>query len=237
MERSFHPIHQSEDLDVVDVEVTFIVGTGGINPEAINPDSLRYNEVVNPEWQIQLPVVIEPGHSRVRYQGGLSISSTPSQLVFSQIGDALGSWNDVCLGALKRYLLVAPPQLDYRFVAIAPRSVVLRPFGHTGEPESLLSAAGKGVQFAGIAPDVQVRLSYQINGKSISLYVSEATKRDDPSTVETRFRGHLRHNVTGNQLSEKRRAVDEILNNAGDDIGAFHELARQFVLNSLAEEQ
>ena len=234
--RTQPPIH-IEDLSVVDVEVAFILAVGGMNPATVNPDFLRYNEIVPPEWQVRFPVAIEPGYCRVRYDGGISITSTPQQLVFSQAGDSLGSWNDACLGVLKRFLSMAPPPLDYRFVAIAPRSIILRPSVHPGEPASILTAAGKGVQLAGVSPDVHVRLSYQVNGSDISVYVSEAVTPDKPSVVETRFRGHFRHRVAGNELSEKRTAVEGILDHAGDDVSVFHELARQFVMNSLTKEQ
>ena len=221
---------QAEAPAVVLNELGIRLITPRIDTAHINPDFLRYNEIVAPDWAIEYPVVIESGLSLIQYDNGLSFTATNDYLAISHHAEPLATDEIVSPSVASRYLEMAPWSIEYSAV-------------HT-ELNGSMDAAGQGIErrfsplhrlssgmiFHDTAPNVQARVGYRFDDKSITMYIHEIG--DDNFINSVHFSIHIYKSVDVNLSNvERTRFVDSAIKNWKDDIDSFSQLAFQFYRN------
>ena len=89
-------------------EFSVVIAANFNNPAILNPDFLLYNEIVDNRYEVNDSPITTPAFSQVIFNNGISVSSSPDQVVFQQKGDKLSS-NDICSPSIAmRYLKCVP---------------------------------------------------------------------------------------------------------------------------------
>jgi hypothetical protein len=189
---------------------------------SVNPDFLRYNGIVDAGWRVEGPVAAEPGLSRIVYDNGLTVRASKDHVVFIQTGQSMNLDDFVSPGVAMRFMSSVAPRSGYEVVAFDPRGFVRLPEGAPGAPATVLSALGGRLPFEEALPtSVQARVSYDLEGREITLYVGERAS-------ELRFSAHIHHNIVGSGVSEQAAFVRTVLDSWRDDLADFDRLAIQF---------
>ena len=223
------PAHEGHigGLTVAPYEVSTVlessVGFAGL----INPDFLRFNQIVDSEWLLQLPVVIRSSSSYVRYRNGLSLNANDESLTISQRGAPLALDDVVSPEIANRFLAVAPPN-TYEAVRFEVTSSVECPMQESKGLSSPLLALGIALNSNGIVPKVQTRIEYETDEKTTTLYIFEDEAEDDSESVMIHFRGHILRNVIGDTENQQKLYIEEVLNGWRKDVDEFLDLALRF---------
>lgn len=119
MENKKQSIDERKMPFVSNDQLTIALFASDIVPGLINPDFLRYNEIVDPDWKLEPPVFVESGHSQFSYSNGLSLKATKEFLFVSHLKNDLSFEDALCREVVRKYMQVAPPA-DYDFIGIDP---------------------------------------------------------------------------------------------------------------------
>ena len=196
------------------------------SPGHINPDFLRFNAIVDPGWQLDLPVIIESGFSQVNYTNGLSVNAGEDYFRVSQFGQPLNLEEIAVPDVFSRYLEVAPWSVNCEFIVVDWRGI----FGISNQSDGLGSSPlhdlGRRANFNGIAPDTLVRVTYQFPDKTLAMFVSETIEGN--TVTEVQCRAYVRRSMENLPVDEREELVHSVLEGLSEDINGFVELATQF---------
>lgn len=203
------------------------LGAARVAPGHINPDFLKYNGIVESDWQVERPVVIEARFSSVRYSNGLEISATVDSVMVSHTGRPLVIEEIFVADVAKRYLTVAPRQTEYNSIMLDWQGVVR--FGDDGfAPQtSPLHDMAQKIKFADLAPSMQARAFYRgASNKSVAVYLSETVRENAITGI--RLRVHIHPDMDDVPLEKRKAFIQSILENWQDDLRDCEKLACQF---------
>ena len=227
MERSTPAQQQPEAPAVVLNGLSIVLMARRIDTAHINPDFLRHNGIVDPGWQIAPPVIIESGLSLIQYSNGLSVTATNDDLVISQSGAPLASDEIVSPSVASRYLTMAPWSVEYSAVHTdlnGSMDVAGQGIERRFSPLHRLSS---GMLFHDTAPNVQARVVYQFDDKSITMYITEIG--DDISVGNVRFSTHIHRDIDGDlSTADRNDFIESVVGNWQSDVADFSNLAFQF---------
>ena len=216
-------------------ELAIVLGASRFDPAHINPDFLRYNEIVDAAWQVNPPVIIESGFSLVKYDNGLALTATNDDLRVSQIIQDSGVEETVVPEVLNRYLNTSPWPVEYQHI----HTDLVGSMRIDGDGLELrlspFSELSSQVQFNDVTPIIQVRAAFLLSDKSITIYVSEIRNADEVTAL--RFSAHIHRDIDNVVSSgERDEFVKSTLEKWNDDIRDFDELACQFYLSYVQKE-
>ena len=220
-----------------------------ISPTLINPDFLRFNEIVEPSWRVVRPVIVEPDYCRIRYDNGLSITTHDDHIVITQRAAAveqqdstltvtpLTADNVLCVGMATRYLHLANPDSPYGILSIDPQGWMEVPEVNLPFLSSPLKEFATQVPFGGESPVVDARARYTLQDKRVVMYISEAPPQDPGDTFRLQFSGEFIRNLDGETGREQEPVITNLLDNWEQDIRDFDDLAHQFYLSYIRREK
>ena len=237
MERSARADREQERPTFYLIQLNVYLINPSTSPSLINPDFLRYNEIVDPSWQLERPVLVEPESSQIRYTNGLSLSAYDSHVVITQnaVTDPqrstitpLTSNNVLCIGIAERYLNLVPADQPYETVSIDPIGWIEVPEQTVAMLSSPLQEVAKGIQYEGKVPEVQARAIYEFEDKRIVLYASEIPSQGPDNTLRLRFTGEILRNLEAAAPENQVSSIATVLDNWEQDINDFEDLANKF---------
>ena len=226
---------QGNKPEIAITDLNIVLDASSFDPAHINPDFLRHNGIVNSDWQVEYPVIIESGFSLVKYTNGLSLTADRDSLAVSQTGSSLVPEEIVVPEIVNRYLTVAPWQIDCTVISTNLRGSISIADSSVGQQISPLHRLAQEVPFGGVIPNLQVRVFYGFSDKSITMYVVENT--DENIITGINFRAHIHRDMDKDEpLDERREFIPSVVEKSKEDLNDFVELARQFYFNYLQEE-
>ena len=223
-------LNNSEN-DAITVEHTglaVLLRPSNIEPSSLNPDFLRYNQIADAEWTVETPVIVGSGFSRVRYDNGVSVSASQEQVTFTQVKRPLELEDVVCPSMALRFLSLLPSRAEYNSVGIDPRARIQLPAESEGQRHSVLSDFSQNFVFEDVPPRVQARLSYNLDGRLITVYVAESSDE----LPDLRFNAHIHRDVLRQDQTAQLEFVRTTIESWNQDIEAFNRLITQFYLKS-----
>ena len=170
--------------------------TSDTNPAHVNPDFLRFNEVIPAEWPVSRPVTLEAGFSRVGYENGLSVTATDNSVSFNQrhLEDP-----DVELAVpyvAGRYLDHPPEYLRFNSVGIGLAFIIGGP--RSAELSPLLSALA--VPYRDTVPNVFLRSMYRLRNMRVNITIGEGPSRPPGEASSLNIRGQVTYRVLKGRL-------------------------------------
>ena len=218
---------QANQPEVVHHALTITLGAPGIDPGHINPDFLKYNGIVDSDWQVERPVIIEPGVSLVRYDNGLAFSAGESYIRVVHTGSSLTRETIFTADVMQRYLEVAPWPVEYHCVMTDWRGIIRFNEDGLDLPASPLHSLAQKAQFGGIVPSMQARAAYgEDSDKSITVYLSELVEENTITGIQLNI--HIHRDMDDVLSEERREFINSTLKNWQDDIKELEDLASRF---------
>ena len=223
-----------ESIPLVHTGIGVLLRPSNIEPSSLNPEFLRYNQIIGEDWKIETPVVVEPRFSRVRYDNGVVVAASRDQVTFTQTKRPLELGEVVCPSMALRFLSLMPWSAEYRIVSLDPTARIQLPKPTSDESPSLLAGIGQRFPFDDAFPRVQARLSYDFEERSITLYVGEQERQDDGTSSELHFSAHIHRDVPSTVREEQLEYVRSILEAWEQDLADFDRLVTGFYLKSIS---
>ena len=219
------------------LELAIYIINPGMTPSLINPEFLRVNEIVEGSWILMRPVVLDGSSSTVRYQNGVSVTATNSQVVISQrapIPEPEGPitpliMEDILSPRVATQLIqVMPTDGPYELVTIDPVGFMAIADDGQDASTSPLRHVARRIPFEETIPDVQTRALYSLDDKEVTLITAEFDLDGNGEPQALQFSGEFRRSVVGNNRQEQIKFVENVLNNWKQDIEEFNKMACRF---------
>ena len=150
-------------------EIAIVIVGQNHNPSVLNPDFLRHNDIVPEGLELAEPAIGTLAFSQVVYNSGLRIVSEPNRISFAE--NVLGGEKPVCPGVARRYLREVP---HVRYTAIGINPVGVLSAKSPIFPAGLLKT-GEWLQFDGVSPSAEIKLTYKLGGQTVNLTVKTDT--------------------------------------------------------------
>ena len=204
------------------VEFSVVLVATANNPSILDPDFLQYNEIVDPNWQVQESPVSNPAFAQVSFEGGLTVTADLNRVIFEQkAGGTL-----VASEVAKRYLQQVP-HVPYSAIGINPKF-----FLHsTGEHLSLMGSGahdqGTRMSFKDAVPTVQLKLTYGYETRTIFLDVVQIEQTtDNPRLSGMLFQANVHRAVDGPNAQTRNKLIRSILDRWEDDLEDISQLSK-----------
>lgn len=157
-------------------ELSVVVGAEHHNPTVLNPDFLRINGIVPPEWELGANPVCTDPLARVEYANGVVIHAQFDRIIFAQ--EMLGRQDgDAVVANVAMQYVATLPHVRYTAVGINPK-------GHV-RAESLEQARAFAVdnfvadgpwkEWNGRRASVVTKFIYPIEGGTLNLTVESGS--------------------------------------------------------------
>ena len=227
MESNTPATQQAESPAVALNDLSIVLAAHHIDTAHINPDFLRYNEIVDSDWTIEHPVIIESGFSLIQYGNGLSLTATNDDLAISHRGARLAMDEIVSPAVASRYLARASWTVDYRAIHINLNGSMDVADQKIELDLSPLHRLSSGMLFHDTAPNVQARVFYQFDDKAITVFVAESV---DAGFVESiHFHASMSRGFDNDSaVIDRIDLIDSIIENWQADVDDCVKLASRF---------
>ncbi|WP_445214872.1 hypothetical protein [Brasilonema sp. UFV-L1] len=139
----------------------------------MNPDFLKYNQIVPRDWELAMPPICTPPISQVVFKNGVNIVAQsdrvsfwealdPEHLVF-QVPDISSKYIEIV------------PSVDYRAVGININAHIVAEKKEDNQDTVLTKviAAGKWKNFQGKSPNAVVQFMYQLDNTNLTIAIQE----------------------------------------------------------------
>ena len=207
------------------VEFSVVVIATANNPSILNLDFLQYNEIVNPDWQVQGSPVSNPAFAQVSFEGGLTVTADLNRVIFEQLGDNLGD-RLIVSEVAKRYFQQVP-NVPYSGIGINPKFFLRSTGEHLPLMKSVVRDQGTWMSFKDVAPTVQLKLIYSYEARTISLDVAQIEPTvDDQTFYGTLFQANVHRDVEGPNAQARNKRIQSILDRWEDDLEDIRQLSK-----------
>ena len=206
-------------IEIVEFSVVLVATEN--NPSILNLDFLRYNEIVDPDWQEQDPPVLNPAFARVSFENGLTVTADRKRVIFEQSGDRL-----LASEVAKRYFQQVP-HVSYSGIGINPKFFLHSTGEHLPIMESVVRDQGVWMSFKDVAPTVQLKLIYRYEARTIFLDVAQIEQTpDDPTFSGILFQANVHRDVEGSNAQTRNKRIQSILDGWEDDLKDVRQLSK-----------
>ena len=214
------------NVDLIELSVVLLATSN--NPSILNPDFLRYNEIVDANRQVQEPCISSPAYSQVTFQGGLTVKADPDRVIFEQRGDNLAIEDIVCPEMAKCYLKKVP-HVPYRAIGINPKGFRLSEGEAADRVADALIDKGAWMSFKDLTPEIQLKAIYRYPERAIMLDIAEVKKKgtDGRHLPGILFQANFHRDITETSPQERIVRLLSIIDSWKKDLSDFHLLVRK----------
>lgn len=215
------------NVDLVEFSVVLLATSN--NPSILNPDFLRYNDIVDASWQVQEPRISTPAFSQVIFKDGLTVTADPDRIIFAQTGDRLAAADIVCPEMAKRYAEKIP-HVPSRAVGINPKGYRRSEGEAADRVADALIDTGEWMAFQDVIPEIQLKAVYRYAKRTIFLDIVEASKRetDGRQIPGMLFQANIHRDITETSPRERIVSLLSIIDSWKEDLSDFHALVKRF---------
>ena len=208
-------------------ELSIVLVANSNNPSIINPDFLRYNKIVDADYEVQDAPVSTPAFSHVTFKNGISVVSDPTRVIFTQFG-TLTEENVVSPGIAKRYLKCIP-HVPYHAIGINPKGLQDGSGQASYSVAKMLRDSGSWASFRDVTPEVQLKTIYHYNERIITLDVASTERTENGKKISgTLFAANIHHELVEAHPESRINRLSSLLDSWENDLKDFYDLAGKF---------
>lgn len=216
----------NKSLEIFELSVVIIAKNH--NPTILNPDFLKYNDIVPKEWDLAKKPICADMVAQVTYKNSVNITAQLDRVIFSEnikINDLNNIDTPGIAGIACRYANTLP-HVDYKAVGINPKGHVS--FGEDREgvqkylAETIL-ADGPWQGFGNAPVKVVVKFSYTLDRGQCNLSLEEATFTEKAIKVLL-VSANFHRDIIGETQKERLTDLDQIVENWRSDIETYRKL-------------
>jgi hypothetical protein len=215
-------------------ELAIVVVARNHNPTILNPDFLKYNDIVPKEWELEGPPLCVEPVSQVKFKNGISIIAQLNKLIFVEPTDA-SSPDQAGAPRIARKYLETLPHVDYRAIGINIRGHVKLDGEETIRKylaETLVSP-GPWREFGKAPLRAEIKFKYTLEKCECNLTVEEAPFEASGAKAipVVAFSANFHHEVGGNTKEERLSNLYQIIETWQNDLNTYRELINEkFIL-------
>lgn len=222
----------SDCVELVGFSVVLVANSN--NPSILNPDFLRYNEIVDADLQVQGNPITTPAFSQVTFADGLTVKADPNRVIFEQAGDPLARGNVLCPEMANRYLQKVP-HVPYSAVGINPKGYRVSPTGVQEKVSTALLDKGAWMSFKDVHPEIHLKTIYKYESRMIVLDIIEAKKRmkNNVEIPGILFQANIHRDITATNPQKRVEFVSTALASWEKDLFDFDALVEKFTFRNI----
>lgn len=203
------------------------------DPSIFNPDFLRHSNIVDKNLSVYGAPISTPVFSQVAFEGGLTITADPNHIFFEQEGNSLGQ-SDVHCPAMAKCFIEQFPHLPYKAVGLNPKGLQPYPKDTLDKVNvsNVLSDKGEKLSFKDTKPEVQLKVIYHFEKRTITL---DVTKRHDKvRDIDTGilFQMNIHRNLREEEHEKRTQELLSIISSWKSDLADFRALVDKFDFQS-----
>ncbi|ABW26895.1 hypothetical protein [Acaryochloris marina] len=217
-------------------EISIIIAAKDLSPSILNPDFLKYSDIVPSDWQYDQQPVISNSGARISYDNGVRITSQPNRVAFAQVAPSKDQ-PQFLINSMAARFAEKLPNADYVAVGVNPRGLV--PFfdNHRGAHEFLfhqLFAQGAWQDFGQAPAQAAIQLSYVLEQGQLNLSINEAKLKgqDGQSVSAVVFSGNFNYPVRGDMGIKRVQNVIERIQLWQSTVATFQQLVNERFLGA-----
>lgn len=208
------------------IELSVVLVADSNNPSILNPDFLHYNKIVDEGYEVLDSPISTPGFSQVAYKNGITVTSAPDRVVFTQGGIDLDPKVLACPEIAKRYLEHIP-HVPYISIGINPKSFV--PIQDEDYVLKMLREEGSWMSFKDSLPIVQLKAKYEYSTRNITLDTSVGYRKENDETIMgIIFHGNIHRDLPKGDVNSGIIHLRSILDKWESDMDDFSNLTEKY---------
>jgi len=209
-------------------ELSIVIAATQVDPSILNPDFLRYNEIVDSRWQVQDPRISTPAFSQVTYSDGLVVTADPERVIFVQSTVGLKPEEIACPQIARRYVELVPH--IYKAVGINPKGLRRSYAEGTFRVADALVDQGAWLSFNDAAPDVQLKAVYRFGSRTITVDITETRAHAGSSgeSSDLLFQANIHRDITESNPQKRIHDLLSIIDSWRKDLSDFRTITAKF---------
>ena len=218
---------QQHELMLVEISVVLLANSA--DPSILNPDFLRYREIIDKTLELKAPPIATPMFSRIEFDREIVVSAEPNRFVFEQKVSDLEEDDIAVPDIVERFLGVVSHPI-YGAIGINLKGIRKSEGSEVLETSNALLDGGAWMAFKDVAPDVQLKAVYSFEKRSITLDVSGVKLEDENGSLHQGllFQANIHRDLQSEDGVERISEVQAILSGWRNDISDFRRLVDKF---------
>lgn len=217
--------------DIVLIEVSVVLVSNQNDPSILNPDFLRYNEIVDNALRLKEPAVSTPVFSQLIYEGDILIRTEPQRIVIEQKGRPLNEDACVVPQIASRFVEVVS-QTPYSAIGINAKSLMALDEYSSYNTADVLIDGGKWMSFKDVQPEIHLKGLYRYESRQITFEVGrvKVQEKDHSESDGVLFQANMHRDIRAENQGARLKFIATILGGWKDDITDFSNLVEKFQL-------
>jgi hypothetical protein len=213
-------------------EIGIVVVAQNHNPTILNPDFLKFNEVVPKDWELAAPPICVAPVAKVTFKNGINIIAQFDKVIFAQaIQDK--SVEELLIPKIARKYIETLPHVNYTSVGINPKGHIV--FLENNVQEYLVKtflANGPWREIGESPVKASLKLVYTLDRCKCALTIDEAILQtpEKPTTPALLFAANFHHDIGGMTKKEKLADLFQIIDNWKKDFEMFKNIVAKIML-------
>ncbi len=215
-------------------EIAIVVVASNHNPTILNPDFLKYNSIVQADWDLsRSPICIEP-MAEVAFNSGVKITAQIDKVIFHEnVKD--GNITNLNIPDIAVKYTTTLPHVEYKAIGINFRGHII--LGENLSPQEYMinSLIVKGPwSDYGISPvQSKITFSFSLEDSMSNLTMEQKSIKiaNDVQIPVLFFGSNFHHELEGQNREERLGSLIKIINNWEIDCDKFHELVNSVFFN------
>ncbi len=226
---------QNNQPEVELTRFSVVLVMGQHDPSIFNPDFLRHSNIVDKGLPVHGTPISTPVFSQVIFEGGLAVKADPNHINFEQGRNSLSQHNIRC-PAMAKCFIEQFPYSPYKAVGMNPEG--FQPYFEDTPNKinvsNILSDKGEKLSFKDTKPEIQLKVIYSLEKRTITLNVAKAKKRDQAHGVDTGilFRMNIHRDLREQEHEKRKQELLDITSSWEDDLVDFKALVSKFDFQS-----
>ena len=216
--------HGGNEIRLVEFSVVLVANSN--NPSIINPDFLRYNKIVDADYEVQDSPISTPAFSQVAFKNGITIVSDPARVMLTQAGTL--NREHVLLPEIARRYLKCVPHVPYHAIGINPKRFV--PGQGANLIAGMLRDKSSWMSFKDSLPEVQLKAIYRYSERTIFLDITSAVITENgKKTSGILFQANFHRELTETDAESRIKHLSSLLDSWESDLDDFYNLTSKFL--------
>jgi len=215
-------------------EISIIVAAKDLSPSILNPDFLKYGDIVPSDWQYSQQPVFTNNNVQITYDNGIRINAQPNRVAFAQVFSTQDQ-PQVQIETMAIKFAEKLPNANYQAVGINPRGLVPFLGSDRGAHDFLFKkifASGSWQEFGQAPAQAAIQLSYVLEQGQLNLAINEAKlqTQEQKEISALVFSGNFNYPVRGDAGIKRVQDVKERIQRWQSALATFQQLLNEHFL-------
>jgi len=222
-------------------EVSIIIAAKGLSPSMLNPDFLKYSDIVPSDWKYRQKPIFTSTSAQILYESGIRISSQPNRVAFAQEFTSQEQ-PSVLINDMATKFVEKLPNADYLAVGVNPRGVAPFLGNEQGAHNFLfikLFAQGSWQKVGQSPPQAAFQVTYFLEKGQLNLAVNAGNLKvqDGNNGSALIFSGNFNYPVQGAIGRERVQNVQDSIQLWQSTMVTFQKLINEHFLSLVDQGQ